>query len=48
MFINIKKSNHKFDFVDLGGGMGIKYTKDTKLLNYKKLRKNVNINNLIF
>ena len=33
----IKKSNHKFDFVDLGGGMGIKYTKDTKLLNYKKL-----------
>ena len=33
----IKKSNHKFDFIDLGGGMGIKYTKDTKLLNYKKL-----------
>ncbi len=33
----IKKSNLKFDFIDLGGGMGIKYTKDTKLLNYKKL-----------
>ena len=33
----IKKSNHNFEFIDLGGGMGIKYTKDTKLLNYKKL-----------
>ncbi len=32
----IKKSNHKFDFVDLGGGMGIKYNKETKKLNYKK------------
>ena len=32
----IKKSKHNFDFVDLGGGMGIKYTKDTKTLNYKK------------
>ncbi len=32
----IKKSNHNFDFIDLGGGMGIKYTKDTKELNYKK------------
>ena len=32
----IKKSNHKFDFVDLGGGMGIKYNKETKKLDYKK------------
>ena len=32
----IKKSKHKFDFVDLGGGMGIKYNNETKSLNYKK------------
>ena len=32
----IKKSKHKFDFVDLGGGMGIKYNNKSKLLNYKK------------
>ena len=32
----IKESNHNFDFVDLGGGMGIKYSKQTKDLNYKK------------
>ena len=32
----IKKSNHKFDFVDLGGGMGISYEKNNKKLNYKK------------
>ena len=32
----IKRSNHKFDFIDLGGGMGISYTKDSKQLNYKK------------
>ena len=32
----IKKSNHNFDFVDLGGGMGIKYSKETKKLDYKK------------
>ena len=32
----IKKSNHNFDFVDLGGGMGIKYNKETKKLDYKK------------
>ena len=33
----IKKSNHNFDFVDLGGGMGIKYNKETKKLDYKKI-----------
>ena len=32
----IKKSNHKFEFVDLGGGMGIPYNKKSKNLNYKK------------
>ena len=32
----IKKSNYNFDFVDLGGGMGIKYNKETKKLDYKK------------
>jgi len=32
----IKKSKHKFDFVDLGGGMGIKYNNETKSFNYKK------------
>ena len=28
----IKKSKHKFDFVDLGGGMGIKYNNKSKLI----------------
>ena len=32
----IKKTNHNFDYVDLGGGMGIKYNKETKKLDYKK------------
>jgi len=32
----IKKSNHKFDFIDLGGGMGISYEKNDKNLNYPK------------
>ena len=32
----IKKTNHKFDFIDLGGGMGISYNVDNKKLNYKK------------
>ena len=32
----IKKSNHKFEFIDLGGGMGISYKKNSKKLNYKK------------
>ncbi|OUX45660.1 MAG: diaminopimelate decarboxylase [Candidatus Pelagibacter sp. TMED275] len=31
----IKKSNYKFDFIDLGGGMGIQYEKKSKKLNYK-------------
>ena len=32
----IKKSNHVFDYVDLGGGMGISYEDKNKKLNYKK------------
>ena len=32
----IKKSNHKFDFIDLGGGMGISYKRNDKKLNYSK------------
>ena len=32
----IKKSNHKFEFVDLGGGIGIAYHNKTKKLSYKK------------
>ena len=32
----INKTNHKFKFVDLGGGMGISYNNKIKKLNYKK------------
>ena len=32
----IKKSNYKFEFIDLGGGMGISYRKNNKKLNYQK------------
>ena len=32
----IKKSNHKFKFIDLGGGMGIPYEKRNKKLNYQR------------
>ena len=32
----ISKSKHKFNFIDLGGGMGVKYNNKTKTLNYKK------------
>ena len=31
----IKKSNHLFEFIDLGGGMGISYQKSNKKLNFK-------------
>ena len=31
----IKQSNHKFEFIDLGGGMGISYEKNNKKLNLK-------------
>ena len=32
----INKINHKFEFIDLGGGMGIPYSKENKKLNYQK------------
>ena len=32
----IKKTNHKFKYVDLGGGMGIPYEQKFKKLNYRK------------
>ncbi len=32
----INKINYKFEFVDLGGGMGISYNDNDKTLNYKK------------
>ena len=32
----LKKTDHKFEFVDLGGGMGITYSDNNKKLNYKK------------
>ena len=32
----IKKSQHIFDYVDLGGGIGIQYEKRTKSFDYKK------------
>ena len=32
----IKKVKYKFEFIDLGGGMGISYNKNSKKLNYKK------------
>jgi diaminopimelate decarboxylase len=41
----IVKSNHEFTFIDLGGGMGISYDKNTKKLNYKKY--NIQINNFL-
>ncbi len=32
----INKVNHKFEFIDLGGGMGISYNNNDKKLNYKR------------
>tara|TARA_B110000967_G_scaffold162390_1_gene168927 strand:+ start:568 stop:1782 length:1215 start_codon:yes stop_codon:yes gene_type:complete len=32
----IQKSNHMFEYVDLGGGMGISYEDKNKKLNYRK------------
>ena len=32
----IKKANYKFEFIDLGGGMGISYNEADKTLNYRK------------
>ncbi len=41
----INKTNHKFEFIDLGGGMGISYNRDDKKLNYKKY--NIAIKNFL-
>ena len=41
----LDKTNHQFEFIDLGGGMGIKYSKKNKILNYKKY--NIAINNFL-
>jgi len=41
----IKKSNHMFEFIDLGGGMGISYNNKIKKLDYKKY--NLTINNFL-
>ena len=38
----IKKSNYKFEFIDLGGGMGISYEKNNKKLNYQKYNVAIN------
>ena len=32
----LKQSNYYFEYIDLGGGMGIRYSKTNKSLNYKK------------
>tara|TARA_B100000780_G_scaffold12357_1_gene8396 strand:- start:8 stop:1222 length:1215 start_codon:yes stop_codon:yes gene_type:complete len=32
----IKKSDHEFEYIDLGGGMGISYEKNNKKLDYQK------------
>ena len=32
----IRKANYKFEYIDLGGGMGIPYNQKVKNLNYKK------------
>ena len=35
----LNKTDHKFEFIDLGGGMGITYSDKNKKLNYKKYNK---------
>ncbi len=37
----INKNKHNFDFIDLGGGMGISYDKKTKKLNYNKYNASI-------
>ncbi len=38
----LDKTNHQFEFIDLGGGMGIKYSQKNKTLNYKKYNSAIN------
>ena len=35
----LNKTDHQFEFIDLGGGMGITYSDKNKKLNYKKYNK---------
>ena len=35
---NIDATKHYFEFIDLGGGMGIKYDNKDKILNYTKYK----------
>ena len=37
----LSKSKYKFEYIDLGGGMGIKYLKNNKKINYYKLSKDI-------
>ena len=37
----ISKCNHKFEYIDLGGGMGIDYEHNNSKLNLKKYSKNI-------
>ena len=37
----ISKTNFKFDFIDLGGGMGISYKNDSKKFNYSNYQKSI-------
>ena len=37
----VKKSNHKFEYIDLGGGMGIDYDHNNSKLNLKKYSQNI-------
>jgi len=38
----LDKTNHQFEFIDLGGGMGINYSDNNKTLNYKKYNSAIN------
>ncbi len=37
----IKKSNHEFEFVDLGGGMGIDYNHNNSKLDFKRYSRDI-------
>ncbi len=37
----IKKTNYQFEYIDLGGGMGINYDNNNKKLNFKKYSLNI-------
>ncbi len=39
---SINLINHNFEYIDLGGGMGIKYNKNDEILNYSKYENLIN------